>query len=109
MYGFDDNPYRYMARASVFTLSSAYEGFGNVLVEAMACGCPVVSTDCPVGPVEILERGVYGPLVPVGDARALAGAIIAVLDTPPDRTLLQQRAAAFSLDKICKEYLEAIL
>jgi len=62
--GFVENPYAWMARAAVFALSSAWEGFGNVLVEALACGCPVVSTDCPSGPAEILEQGALGPLYP---------------------------------------------
>jgi glycosyltransferase involved in cell wall biosynthesis len=65
--GFVENPFAYMARASVFVLSSAWEEFGNVIAEALACGCQVVSTDCPSGPAEILEQGKYGPLVPVGD------------------------------------------
>jgi glycosyltransferase involved in cell wall biosynthesis len=73
--GFVDNPFAFMARAAVFVLSSAWEGLPSVLIQAMACGCPVVSTDCPSGPAEILERGAYGPLVPVGDAAGLADAI----------------------------------
>jgi glycosyltransferase involved in cell wall biosynthesis len=82
MPGFNPNPYAFMARASVFVLSSRWEGFGNVLVEAMACGCPVVSTDCPSGPAEILANGRYGKLVPVGDERALANTIVAQIDAP---------------------------
>ena len=73
--GFDPNPYRYMAAADVFALSSRWEGFGNVLVEALACGTAVVSTDCPSGPSEILENGHYGELVPMGDSSALFEAI----------------------------------
>ncbi|MEA5566435.1 glycosyltransferase [Anabaena sp. UHCC 0399] len=79
MLGFQKNPYAFMARASVFALSSAWEGFGNVLVEAMALGTPVVSTDCPNGPGEILNRGKYGLLVPVGDDAAMAEAIVNTL------------------------------
>ena len=73
--GWRSNPFKYMRRAQVFALSSDYEGFGNVLVEAMACGCPVISTDCPYGPGEILENDKNGLLVPVGDEAALAEAI----------------------------------
>ena len=70
--GFQPNPLPFMRRAAVLVVSSAYEGFGNVLVEALACGTPVVSTDCPYGPAEILERGRFGMLVPVGDRKAMA-------------------------------------
>ena len=79
--GFKSNPYAYMSRAAVFVMSSAWEGFGNVLVEAMACGTPVVSTDCPSGPREILVDGKYGRLVPVSDDESLTDAILEELDT----------------------------
>ena len=77
--GFVDNPYAYMAKATVFAASSVWEGLPTVLIEAMALGLPIVSTDCPSGPAEILQGGRYGDLVPVGDASALAGAIANVL------------------------------
>ncbi len=107
--GFVENPFAYMARASVFVLSSAWEGFGNVIAEALACGCPVVSTDCPSGPAEILENGKYGPLVPVGDDMALADAILSVLGTPPDRDQLRARSAMFAVDYAAEQYLEVLL
>jgi glycosyltransferase involved in cell wall biosynthesis len=106
--GFVDNPYAYMRRAGVFVLSSAWEGFGIVLVEAMACGAPVVSTDCPVGPAEILDGGRYGPLVPVGDGGALAQSILSMLDRPMDPERLRARAGDFALDKIGRQYLEVL-
>lgn len=102
--GFVDNPYAFMNHADLFAQSPATEGFGNVLVEAMACGTPVVSTDCPHGPAEILNFGQYGPLVPVGDDIALAKAIEWVLERPLPSKYLQKRATKFSSRKIKHEY-----
>jgi glycosyltransferase involved in cell wall biosynthesis len=103
--GFLQNPFSYMHRSQVFVLPSIHEGFGNVLVEAMACGCPVVSTDCPSGPREILNNGEYGHLVPVGDAAAMAAAILDVLDghgkAVPAAWLEQ-----FSPEIIARQYIE---
>jgi glycosyltransferase involved in cell wall biosynthesis len=107
--GFVPNPFAFMARAAAFALSSAWEGLPSVLIQAMACGCPVVSTDCPSGPSEILEGGVHGPLVPVGDADALASAILRLLDAPPDRNGLRRRAEAFSVERVAERYLAAML
>jgi glycosyltransferase involved in cell wall biosynthesis len=106
--GFVTNPWAYVARARVFVLSSIHEGLGNVLIEAMACGTPIVSTDCPAGPSEILQAGRYGPLVPVGDPTALAGAIGEALDRPVDRATLQERARFFSIDAATLGYLNAM-
>jgi glycosyltransferase involved in cell wall biosynthesis len=106
--GFQDNPYAFMARAQCFALSSRYEGFGNVVLEALACGCPVVSTDCPSGPAEILNHGEFGALVPVGDSDALAAAILATLEAPPDREMLINRAKMFSYETSINNY-EAVL
>jgi glycosyltransferase involved in cell wall biosynthesis len=80
--GFEPNPFRFMARAGAFALSSMREGSPNVLVQALACGCPVVSTDCPSGPREILAGLDQGRLVPVGDHAAMAAALGALLDGP---------------------------
>ena len=106
--GFVLNPFPYMKRAAAFVLSSAWEGLPGALVEAMACGCPVVSTNCPSGPAEILDGGVYGPLVPVGNATALAHAIMTVLDSPPAAETLRTRASRFSVDRIADRYLEVL-
>ena len=93
--GFMPNPYAYMARSRMFALSSAWEGFGNVLVEALACGCPVVSTDCPYGPAEILDGGRYGRLVPVGDDAAMAEAMADVLAARPIRPCFRHAERGF--------------
>lgn len=107
-HGFVPNPHPYISRASVLALSSRWEGFGNVLVEALAAGTPVVSTDCPGGPAEILEYGAFGKLVPVGDAEAFAGAIVDTLDNSPDRDALVHRAKDFSVDTITSRYIEVL-
>ncbi|NEP62513.1 MAG: glycosyltransferase [Symploca sp. SIO2G7] len=105
--GFVDNPYAYMGRASAFVLSSVWETFGMVLVEALACGCPVISTDCDYGPAEVLENGRYGTLVPVKDFQILAAAMQAVLTHREyDQKLLIARAQVFSLEQATKKYLE---
>lgn len=101
--GSDPNPWRYMARARLLVLSSRYEGFGNVLAEAMATGLPVVSVDCPYGPAEILAGGKWGRLVPAA-ADALSAAILAALDEPADADALRTRAAEFSTVLVAERY-----
>lgn len=100
------NPFTFMKNSSVFVLSSSWEGLGNVLIEAMACGCPVVSTDCPSGPSEILKHGEYGQLVPVGDPDSMANAIEEVLENQPETERIINRAEMFSDTQITNEYLE---
>lgn len=104
--GVVSNPFSYMAKADVFVLSSQFEGCPNVLVEAMACGCPVVSTKCPHGPDEILEGGRYGPLITVGDDEQLAKAIAATLDKPESPAVLSERASYFDFDSSIEKYLQ---
>jgi glycosyltransferase involved in cell wall biosynthesis len=106
--GFVHNPYPYMKRASVFVLSSVYEGFGNVLVEALATGTPVVATDCPSGPREILEDGRYGHLVPVGDVQGLARGILDTLAHPPEPALLAQAAEPYRVEGSATRYLATL-
>jgi len=106
--GFVDNPYQYMSKASVLVMSSLWEGFGNVLVEAMAAGTPVLSTNCPSGPAEILVDGKYGKLVPIGDVKEMAKNIEVTLKNPPNKEKLKQRAETFSLDNAIKIYLEIL-
>jgi glycosyltransferase involved in cell wall biosynthesis len=106
--GFDANPFRYMRRASVYVMSSSWEGLPTTLIEAMACGAPVVSTDCRSGPREILLDGKLGRLAPVDDAEALASAIVETLDSPGDRHARVARAHAFSRESAVDRYLSVI-
>jgi glycosyltransferase involved in cell wall biosynthesis len=106
--GYVNEPAACYAVADLFALSSVSEGFGNVLIEAMAAGVPVVSTDAPHGPREILQGAALGPLVPVGDAAALAAAMSQTLDAPIAPHVLKARAAEFKTDVIADRY-EALL
>jgi glycosyltransferase involved in cell wall biosynthesis len=103
--GFRENPYPFFQSADMFVMSSNWEGFGNVIVEALECGIPVVSTDCPSGPAEILEGGRYGQLVPVGDVESLTLAMQECLIHLHDRDVLIQRSKDFSIDLISEKYL----
>jgi glycosyltransferase involved in cell wall biosynthesis len=108
MPGFDPNPFRYMSRCAVFASASTWEGFGNVLVEALACGAQVVATDCPSGPAEILDHGRYGRLVPVSDPAALADSLEAALIHPYGKEMLKERAMHFTVEAAAEAYLRVL-
>jgi glycosyltransferase involved in cell wall biosynthesis len=99
------NPYAFMARAAAFVLSSSFEGLPGVLIQALGTGCPVVSTNCPHGPAEVLAGGEIGRLVPVGDDRAMADAMAATLDAPREPERLRAAAARFSVDRAIEHFL----
>lgn len=107
--GYQADTAPWYAHADLFVLSSDHEGFGNVIVEALEQGTPVVSTDCPSGPREILDNGRYGALVPVGDVDALAKAMENSLAREHDHEALKRRACDFSVDKAAAAYLEVLL
>jgi glycosyltransferase involved in cell wall biosynthesis/peptidoglycan/xylan/chitin deacetylase (PgdA/CDA1 family) len=102
------DPTPFYKTADLFVLSSDREGFGNVILEALSCGLPVVSTDCENGPAEILEHGRYGRLTPVGDAPALAKAIDEALAAEHDREAMKRRAADFSPERIVDQFLRSV-
>nr|WP_260169716.1 glycosyltransferase [Salinibacter ruber] len=108
--GFRENPFKFMSAADLFVLPSLWEGFGNVIVEAMACGTPVVATDCPYGPGEIITHEQSGLLVPPADADALSQAMLRVLhDEPLSKTLAEngrERAEDFHVSTIADQYLD---
>ena len=107
--GFVLDPGSYYARADLYAMSSVQEGLPTVLIEALDHGVPVVSTDCPSGPREILLDGKYGTLVPVGDVEALANAMKDALHKQHDREALKRRAQDFSVDKAADAYLDLLL
>lgn len=102
--GYISNPYPWMKRAALFVLTSRFEGFGNVVAEALACGCNVVATDCKSGPKEILDQGRCGRLARVGDAADVARAMKEALDSPLPPETLRERAAFFSEDRAVEGY-----
>ena len=106
--GFQQNPWKWMAAADVVVVSSRYEGFCHVVVEALACGAAVVSTRCDFGPAEVLEEGRYGEITPIEDADALAEGVLNLLGNPDRMAELRQqgptRAAQFSAAAIAGEY-----
>lgn len=104
LHGFELNPYKYLAKSDLFVLSSIYEGFGNVIVEALALNVPVVSTDCPSGPSEILDNGTWGELVPINDPVALSEAILRSLAQKQHNDTLT-RAQEFSVQKVASHYI----
>lgn len=106
--GFSARAAAAMRRADAYVLSSRFEGSPNALVEAMATGTPVVATDCRSGPREILRNGEFGPLVPVGDAAALADAIARTLATPTPAARLRRRAADYSVERSVDAYLDVM-
>lgn len=107
--GYEPNPYAWMSKSAALVLSSRYEGFANVLVEALACGANVVSTDCPSGPREILDGGRWGHLVPVGDCVALADAMRRTLQNPLSRETLQATAERFSVERSVSAWQDVLL
>jgi glycosyltransferase involved in cell wall biosynthesis len=106
--GFQSNPYAWLAQADLFVLSSAWEGSPNALTEALALGVPSVATDCPSGPREILDNGRYGPLVPVGDAAAMARAMADTLRAPLPRATLQAAVDEYRAEISARRYLAVL-
>ncbi len=106
--GHDSNPYRWLSRCDLFVLSSINEGFGNVIVEAMAFGKTVVSTDCPSGPSEILASGEFGYLCPPGDPAALARSISHALSAPLPAETVEKRSRSYHIDHIICDYLKML-
>jgi len=108
LFGFTENPFAYLAKSSLFVLSSRYEGFGMALLEALSLGVPSVATDCPFGPSDMLQNGKFGALVPVGNTKAMAAQMALVLDEPPDASFLIKAVTPYALESITDRYLDLL-
>lgn len=106
--GFVDNPFKYLKRADIFVLSSKFEGLPGVLIQAMACGCQIVSTNCPSGPSEILANGMYGELIDVKQPNKLAKGILNKLNNPINVNLIQKRANHYNVESAVSNYLNVL-
>lgn len=106
--GYIENPYPILARAGVFVLSSKWEGFANVVIEALACGAPVIATDCPGGPTDILTGKPFARIVPVDDPAAMANAMEAMLTAEKDRGQIIEYARTFSIQQVARQYIDLI-
>ena len=107
-HGFQKNLKNFYLNSDLFVLSSIYEGFGNVIVEAMSYGVQIISTDCPSGPSEILDNGKYGILVPINDEKSISYAIKNIINNKFDVKLLINRAKDFEIMNIAKQYLDTM-
>lgn len=108
MPGWVENPYPYMVRAGLFVLSSKFEGLPGVLIEALYCGAPLVATDCPSGPREILADGRYGTLVPIGDVASISDAMSRALAKPTERPP-RESWLKFEMETVVDQYLQLLL
>lgn len=106
--GRTENPFAYLSRAALYALTSTFEGMPSALIEALVCGCPVVSTDCPSGPSEILDGGRFGRLTAIGDTNGLAKAMEITLAAPPPRSRQRARGCDFSSDRTIAGYLSVL-
>ncbi len=108
LHGYIDNPFPAMNEANLFVLPSRWEGFANVVIEALSCGLPIVATDCPGGPSEILRNKPFGTIVPVEDASAMANSIQALIGKDYDRGEIIKYSEKFDIEKVAKQYIELI-
>ena len=106
--GFVSAPYSFMAHAALLAFTSLWEGLGFVIIEALAVGTPVVATDCPSGPREILQDGRFGKLVATGSPPELAVAMAETLDAPPPRDFLRDAAMPYEIERSASAYLRAL-
>jgi glycosyltransferase involved in cell wall biosynthesis len=106
--GYQDNPFAILSRADLFVSASRWEGASNALIEALACGLPIVATDCPTGNREVVEAGPYGTLAPVEDAEGLAGAIRTELTHRRSREAQSAGARRWSLDRCMNDWVDLL-